>query len=320
MQLTQIGAVLTIIFFAERINPRSQTMNRTLPLIFAFVALLTFGCNPKNADSPAPVPKSDDVAHSDEAKAIGAETQNDAAQETGQNAEKTDLPGEIHSDNTADDEKCDETPDEGGCGCLYGKLAKTNAVPLPKIDGKPVQYIDGFCQGNYNAFRMENFDFRNAYEKDLAAAGFENSSNAFVKNEGTPQEIVVAFIENKDDPSEPYVLVIANSRDRYKRSSLLPDKRIPYPLDKSGLGAYPDEIVEPDEASNETVFVYESVDKAFVGAYQKRLESLGFANVRIPEAPLYTKSVDGNAELSVAIDFDNDAGLLRVKMMVIRLN
>ncbi len=291
-------------------------MNRTLPLIVAFVALLAFGCSPKNADAPAPAPKSDAAAQSDEVQARDAAAQNDADQADGQNAEKSKIP----ADNPADSEKCDETPDEGECGCLYGKLAKTNAVPLPKIDGKPVQYIDGFCQGNYNAFKMANFDFRNAYEKDLAAAGFENSGNAFVKKEGTPQETVVAFLENKGDPSEPYVLVIANSRDRYKLTPLLPDKRIPYPLDKTGLSAYADDVAEPDEASNETVFIYESADKAFVGAYQKRLEAAGFANVRIPESPLYTKSVDGNAELSVAIDFDDDTGRLRVKMMVIPLN
>lgn len=137
----------------------------------------------------------------------------------------------------------------------------------------------------------------------------------------TPNESVVAFREDVEDTVEPYILIMASSRDPQNQYTKLPDKRIPYPLNADGMAAYVADLIEPNEASNETVFVYVAQDKAFVMAYQKRLENAGFTNVRIPEAPLYTKSVDGNIELSVAIesDFDDPTMPVRIKMMVIKL-
>ena len=296
-------------------------MKQWMTLTFLIFAISTLGCSPKKVDEPklnddAQVQRQGDVA---QAQAPAADDAKQAA--PAPTAEAAPEANPTAPDANANDDIGEGEQGEQGCGRMYGKFAKDRAIPLPKKDGKTVEYSEGYCDGNYNAFKMENFDFRNDYEKDLIAAGFEKIDNAFVKGSGTPNESVVAFHEDVEAPVEPYILIMAGSRDPQNQYTKLPDKRIPYPLNADGMAAYVADLIEPNEASNETVFVYVAQDKAFVMAYQKRLENAGFANVRIPEAPLYTKSVDGNIELSVAIesDFDDPTMPVRIKMMVIKL-
>lgn len=265
-------------------------MKRWPLLTILFISLSTAACAPKKGDAPETDTPSDVAELPQSANAPLANDDNDAANENSNDP----------------------------CGRPYGKFAKDNGIPIPQIDDKAIEYTDAECNGHYNVFTMKNFDFRSAYEKDLLAAGFKKSDNAFVKGEETDQAAVVAFRENKNGET-PFALVMANSRDPENYYAKLPDKRIPYPLDNSGMAAKIDEINEPDEASNETVFIYKAKSKEFVQAYQKRLEDVGFANVRIPEAPLYVKSVEGNVELSVAVNFDDEDGMLSVNMMVIQL-
>lgn len=139
-----------------------------------------------------------------------------------------------------------------------------------------------------------------AYEKVIEKKYFR------VDIQNKPEQYVFALTIKRNMSEHKY-------RDLDERYTDL-DERIPYPM-ACGKAVDYEEMSEPTDVAPERVFVYRNMPSDFVKNYEEQLKQNGFANVRIPESPLYTKSDDeGKTELSVAIDVLDDTITLRTRV------
>lgn len=272
-------------------------MNRFSSIFYVLLLLALTACNAKT-----------DSNSNDDKKPSETSTAAPKAQNT---PEQDNAKTETDATNAQNNDKQPSYKVEDRCTSASTNLYQNRPdleIPIPKQNGQIVEFIDGFCDGprRYNSYNMSNFEFRPDYTKDLLAAGFKEDGNVLIK-ETHGKTLIVGFVSDPTNESETFTLTMALSRDLLNAYQEIPDKRIPYPLDDEAFAAYYTDAFRPNKDSNEIVYVFRDKPMYFIDEYKRRLENAGFKNVRTDAAPVYTKSVDKNLILSVAIDtFDNE--------------
>ena len=203
---------------------------------------------------------------------------------------------------------------------MYPTLAHRDFV-VPRYEGKIVPYSNASENteklGMIYTYGRE--DFVVDYKAQLALAGFEqrgSSNDCFVKEAG-PDNVLIVDISGGEGE---VVVGMYTGRDIVGRYTNIPDKRIPYPLDENCLAAEYAQYEAPNEASNETVYVYYNRTLSFVAEYEARLQAAGFEKSDEEGSPNYNKLTDDDMSLSVGIDIMADnGGELRIRMMAMKV-
>ncbi|GEM_PF-5330413 len=197
----------------------------------------------------------------------------------------------------------------------YSKI-QGKGFPIPS-DPEPIAYASEEASDSNDVVHYTYVnDFpTDKYKQQLKRAGFENVHGDIYYKKGANAPLLVGITEGEGE----VVIIMSQTRDPDNRYENIPDRRIPYPLEKGAFAAEFATFTPPNEASNFSVYSYYPLSKNFVADYKKRLEKAGFVNTRTPESPLYVKQ-EADVELNVYIDiFENEASEVRVQMLVARI-
>lgn len=191
-------------------------------------------------------------------------------------------------------------------------------IPFPHLNDVAVPPVRSESNDSKSRvmYLYENDNFMKNYQQQLIEAGFEKKTEDVYLKMLDSLPLIVKMTQGEGE----YWIEMMTTRDPENRYQHIPDKNIPYPLENHIFAAEYADVQLPNEASNETVYIYYQRMPSFVTDYENLLKAAGFENVRVPESPFYTKQTDRNIEFSVAIEKMNDTGTdVRIKMMSIRM-